>query len=92
MEDFLFYQFARCKLVVNPSESGYFCYSLVDCDLWQSDVEFARFVAGTTGRSVRCDPGAAYPEVPPNSDTFLQIENGIESLFVWDVDAGSLGR
>jgi hypothetical protein len=84
--DFRFYKISECQLVVNPSESGYFCYSLVDCDLWRSDVEFARFLAGVTGRSVRCDPGSMFPEVWAYSDTFLQIENGVESLIEWRSD------
>jgi hypothetical protein len=83
LADFEFYEIGGCRLVVNQSESGYLCYSLVRCSLWGSDLEFARFLATSTGRSVRCDPGPEFPEVSPYSDTFLQIENGIESLFVW---------
>jgi len=85
--DFWFYTIAGCQLVTNPSEGGYFCFSLIDCDLWESDVEFARFLASATGRSVRCDPGSAFPEVSPYSDTFLQIENGNESLVDWYADS-----
>lgn len=87
LSGFQFYTIAGFRLITNPSEGGYFCYSLVDCDLWGSDVEFARFLASSTGRSVRCDPGAAFPEVSPYSDTFLQIENGIESLVEWYGDS-----
>lgn len=81
--DFRFYEIAECQLVVNPGEDGYFSYSLVDCNLWGNDVEFARFLARSTCQSVRCDPGSTFPEVSPYSDTFLQIENGLESLIEW---------
>ncbi|WP_156401294.1 hypothetical protein [Duganella sp. Root1480D1] len=70
-------------LVVTPSEDGYFSFYLRGCTLWNSDVEFGRFLSQTVSRKVRCDPTSTFPEINPYSDIFLEIENGSEAFVNW---------
>jgi hypothetical protein len=50
---------------------------------WRSDVEFARFLAAALKCRARCEPGAAYPDVDPHSDVFVEIADGVETLVNW---------
>lgn len=50
---------------------------------WLSDVECARAAARDLGCVVRCDPGAARPDISPYSDAFLEIDGEAESIVVW---------
>jgi hypothetical protein len=51
---------------------------------WRTDVDCARDAARELGCIVRCDPGQHYPEVPPQSSTFLEIVGDREELVTWE--------
>jgi len=51
---------------------------------WATDVDCARDVARELECTVRCDPGQHYPDVPPESSTFLEIAAGQERLVDWE--------
>lgn len=73
------------KLLITPNvQDGYIGVWLRGSSRWRSDVEFARFLSTRLGCRARCDPGAAYPDVDPRSDVFLDISDGNEKLVVWD--------
>jgi hypothetical protein len=50
---------------------------------WPTDVECARKASIDLECVVRCDPGQHFPDVPVESDIFLEIENKVESLVTW---------
>ena len=50
---------------------------------WATDVDCARQAATELKRVVRCDPGRHSPEVDPQSDVFLEIDDGVERLVEW---------
>jgi hypothetical protein len=51
---------------------------------WPTDVECGRQASIDLECVVRCDPGQHFPEVPAESDIFLEIENKVESLIIWE--------
>ncbi len=80
LEGIHFYKVNESILVAQSSYAGSISYYLRNCDYWETDVDFARFLAKEVGGRVLCDPGSKFPEVSPYSDTFLEIEDGKESL------------
>lgn len=81
IEEIQIYNVNECILVVQSGSYGNsVSYFLRNCDYWETDVEFARFLAEEVGARILCDPGSSFPEVSPYSDTFLELENGKESL------------
>ncbi len=84
IEEYQFYDIGSYRLTVEPSASGFTSFMIARCEIWQNDVELARFLGKTIRRRIRCDPGVTFPEVNPYSDVFLQIEDGQEELINWD--------
>ena len=81
--DLRIYECGRVALVVMPSEDDFLSISLHGATRWNSDVDFARFVAGALDCQVRCDPGSEFPEVSPYSNIFLNLQKGKETLVAW---------
>ncbi len=50
---------------------------------WKSNVDLARFLSRRLGCCARCDPGSEYPHANPNSDAFLEISSGRETIIEW---------
>jgi hypothetical protein len=78
--------YGRGEIVLTLSESidGFLSVHLARCPLWPDDVAFARYLARALACVVRCDPGAAYPEVSPHSPVFLEVSGSGERLLTWD--------
>lgn len=83
-EDTAMYGGGEIVLTLSESNDGFLSVYLVRCRLWPDDVAFARYLAQALGCIVRCDPGAAYPEVSPHSPVFLELSGSEESLVTWD--------
>lgn len=50
---------------------------------WATDVDCARHVSKELDCVVRCCPGKHFPEVPQESNIFVEISDGKESLIAW---------
>jgi hypothetical protein len=50
---------------------------------WETDVDCARQISKELACVVRCCPGKRFPEVPQESNIFLEISNGEERLVEW---------
>ncbi len=83
-EGLFVYTVNDAKILINTGiQDGFTSINLKVTNNWQSDVEFARYIAGKTDLIVRCDPGSEYPNVSPYSDTFVEISQQGEHLVEW---------
>jgi len=83
-EDYVLYAKGKVKLLFQRNlHPGYLMVWLRGANLWESDIDFARYLSQSLEKAVRCDPGADYPDVSPYSDTFVEISDGRETLVEW---------
>lgn len=83
-EDTAMYGCGEIVLTLSESVDGFLSVYLARSRLWPDDVAFARYLAQALACVVRCDPGAAYPEISPYSPVFLEVSGSGESLVTWD--------
>lgn len=75
------------KVFINRNiDTAYISIYIIGAINWSSDIDLARDMAKKLNVTVRCDPGAAYPDVSPHSSTFVEVSNEGEHLVAWTAD------
>jgi hypothetical protein len=71
------------SVVLWESEDGFVSVCVRGSAEWASSAVLGRFLAAELHCTVRCDPGAEFPDVSPYSNVFLEIEEDGERLVAW---------
>lgn len=82
-DDPMVFEFRGASVVVWAIEGGFLSVWVRGKTPWSTCVGLGRFLAKELHCTVRCDPGAEFPDLSPHANVFLEIEADSERLTAW---------